>query len=36
MSIYKLKLGFWGFLMIFRHSQGSMGQLTSKHDVLGP
>ena len=35
MSMYKLKLGFSKFLMIFVRSQGSMGQPTSKHYVLG-
>ena len=36
MSIYKLKLGFLDFLMIFGRSQGSMARPTLKHHVLGP
>ena len=36
MSIYMLKLGFLDFLIIFGHSQGSMGWPTSKYYVLGP
>ena len=36
MSIYKLKLAFLDFLMIFGHSKGAMGWPISKHYVLGP
>ena len=35
MRIYKLKLGFGVFLMIFGLAQGFIGRSTSKHDVLG-
>ena len=36
MNIYKLKLGFLGLFNCLWTFQGSMGQPTSKHDVLGP
>ena len=36
MSIYKIKIRFSNFLMIFGHSQASMGRPILKHDVLDP